>query len=544
MQRIIYILALFLMLASCYDDKGNYDYTDINTVGVGLDEVYPLRLDKDTILTIVPRLAQSLQENQHNLKYLWLHSTTNHNFYGHGQFDTAGIEKDLRFHVDPNEKDLEYEHYFRLNVYDELTGIEYPVNTTIKLVKPYDGAWMILHRRNGQTELGSVEYIAGKRVATADAYYKETGNRFQGKPLCLGQFTTSCKYYGTGSGWNMFSVITDIPREAGVYCQWKKFEKMDSLSRMVAPMAQAGFEFQKMTFFDGGGTYFALALSDGILYQSPRAMKVYKPKVKLDGAVEITHAAKVANISLIYDKAGHRFGFYNNTSDGLGVKKYDPKYFTEEEENADEVKAIPVRDNNVKAADPNRLNPDQQVLYVGAGYNYNPQYSNRTYAYGVTRKGVDSCFIYEFDTRGITSGSDASFSGYYRLKSPKGLDEHSCFASSFSYSGILYYASGNTIYRFDFKQAGGKATPVYTHAGGKAVKMNFARKTKIYEGEYEAYEFDPNRSLGVIFDTGTGKSDFVILNLSETGGIGADSENYPAIQVYPDFGEIKDFVFI
>ena len=33
MRRLIYILAL-LLFVSCYDDKGNYDYEDINTVAV------------------------------------------------------------------------------------------------------------------------------------------------------------------------------------------------------------------------------------------------------------------------------------------------------------------------------------------------------------------------------------------------------------------------------------------------------------------------------------------------------------------------------
>ena len=47
-----------LLFVSCYDDKGNYDYEDINTVAVELDELYSVRLDKDTTLTIVPRLSQ------------------------------------------------------------------------------------------------------------------------------------------------------------------------------------------------------------------------------------------------------------------------------------------------------------------------------------------------------------------------------------------------------------------------------------------------------------------------------------------------------
>ncbi len=541
MKRLIYFI-LGLLVASCYDDKGNYTYQEVNTLDVSLNKVYSVRLDKDTTVTIIPQLSQSLQENEDNLEYTWLHSTTNHNFYGHGKFDTVGLEQNLNFHIDPEAKNLAYAHYFRLNVYDRITDIEYPVNTTIELIKPYVGSWMILHRKNGQTELGSVEYIGGDIVVQEDAYYEETGKRFTGKPQALMSYTTSCKYYGTGSGWNMFTVITDDPVESGVYCQWKHFEKKDSLTRMVAPLAQNSFDFQHITLADGDGTASALLLSGGMLYQSPRAGKIYKPAADLEGEVNITLASKISNNALLYDEAGHRFAFYYNTSDGLGVKKYDPLYFIESEENTNLIKAIPTRDGNVSAVNPNKLPEDQKVLYLGTGYQYASAWTS-VYAYALAKNDT-RCFVYEFNPRGFNYSDNASFNGYYTINIPQGLDESAVFASTPPYSGLLFYASGNTVYRLDFKQAGGKATAIYTHAGGKAVKMKFAKRYLSSSNAFDAYEFDVQYSLGIGFDMGNGKGDFVILNLSSTGSVGGDSEHYPAKQVYTDFGEITDFVFI
>ena len=541
MKRLIYFI-LGLLVASCYDDKGNYTYQEVNTLDVSLNKVYSVRLDKDTTVTIIPQLSQSLQENEDNLEYTWLHSTTNHNFYGHGKFDTVGLEQNLSFHIDPEAKNLAYAHYFRLNVYDRITDIEYPVNTTIELIKPYVGSWMILHRKNGQTELGSVEYIGGDIVVQEDAYYEETGKRFTGKPQALMSYTTSCKYYGTGSGWNMFTVITDDPAEAGVYCQWKHFEKKDSLTRMVAPLAQNSFDFQHITLADGDGTASALLLSGGMLYQSPRAGKIYEPAADLEGEVNITLASKISNNALLYDEAGHRFAFYYNTSDGLGVKKYDPLYFIESEENTNLIKAIPTRDGNVSAVNPNKLPEDQKVLYLGTGYQYASAWTS-VYAYALAKNDT-RCFVYEFNPRGFNYSDNASFNGYYTINIPQGLDESAVFASTPPYSGLLFYASGNTVYRLDFKQAGGKATAIYTHAGGKAVKMKFAKRYLSSSNAFDTYEFDVQYSLGIGFDMGNGKGDFVILNLSPTGSVGGDSEHYPAKQVYTDFGEITDFVFI
>ena len=168
MKQIIYILSLFL-LAACYDDKGNYDYADINTVKVGLDEMYSFRLDKDTTISIVPKLSQSMQENKDNLDFMWVHSVINEFIEGHDDNDTISRVDTLRFRINPDDPDLAYMHYFRLNVYDRLTGINYPLNTTIKLMKPYDGAWMILHNENGHAALGAIEYMGNDIVKTQDA---------------------------------------------------------------------------------------------------------------------------------------------------------------------------------------------------------------------------------------------------------------------------------------------------------------------------------------------------------------------------------------
>ena len=244
----------------------------------------------------------------------------------------------------------------------------------------------------------------------------------------------------------------------------------------------------------------------------------------------------------MYDEAGHRFAFYYNTSDGLGVKKYDPLYFSESEENTNLIKAIPTRDGNVSAVNPNKLPEDQKVLYLGTGYQYASAWTS-VYAYALAKNDT-RCFVYEFNPRGFNYSDNASFNGYYTINIPQGLDESAVFASTPPYSGLLFYASGNTGYRLDFKQAGGKATAIYTHAGGKAVKMKFAKRYLSSSNAFDAYEFDVQYSLGIGFDMGNGKGDFVILNLSSTGSVGGDSEHYPAKQVYTDFGEITDFVFI
>ena len=81
--------------------------------------------------------------------------------------------------------------------------------------------------------------------------------------------------------------------------------------------------------------------------------------------------------------------------------------------------------------------------------------------------------------------------------------------------------------------------------GGKAVKMKFAKRYLSSSNAFDTYEFDVQYSLGIGFDMGNGKGDFVILNLSPTGSVGGDSEHYPAIASVSGFRrDYVDFVFI
>ena len=46
MKIALLLLATVMLTYSCYDDEGNYSYTDINEVGIKLDETINDRLPK------------------------------------------------------------------------------------------------------------------------------------------------------------------------------------------------------------------------------------------------------------------------------------------------------------------------------------------------------------------------------------------------------------------------------------------------------------------------------------------------------------------
>ena len=97
---------IVFLLAACYDDKGNYDYEEINTITVLLDDVYSYRLDGDTTVCIIPELSQSLQKNRDNLEFMWVHSVINEFIEGHDDNDTISRIDTLRFHIVPDDPDF------------------------------------------------------------------------------------------------------------------------------------------------------------------------------------------------------------------------------------------------------------------------------------------------------------------------------------------------------------------------------------------------------------------------------------------------------
>lgn len=277
-------------------------------------------------------------------------------------------------------------------------------------------------------------------------------------------------------------------------------------------------------------------------------MKFYKAPIDdaVTGPMNISHGTKVGFASMCYDKAGRRFLYYYAPNRNT---EYRSNVFSEEKDNPTQYRLslIPTRDLNITTTDPNKLSADKEVLFMGPGYNYDASMNNQIYCYGFAQSiEKDSCYVYEFRSYGLGNSSQAAFSGFYPIKTPEGLNTESCFASSQSYNGILFYAADNKVYRLDFMQTGGKAAPIYTHSGGgKAKVMKFAYKAKVDEDQdFSAYEHDLNRSLGVVFEMPDGTSELVVLNLATTGKVDADGETWPAIQVHKGFGDVKDITFL
>lgn len=554
MKKGFYITMLVLLFYSCLKDDGNYNYSDVNNVVAEMAETYRVRLE-DTLFVLKPEIIQSMKEGgNENLKFVWTHSTRGLNMATIAG-DTVSTSETLSFEV--KEDDKVFAHYFRLSVLDESTNIPYTFETTLQVVKPFTGAWMILHKQDNETRLGAIEYADGKGEAAYDVYRGSTGKKFKYDPvMLLAHNSITASYTGAhvSASYNMFAVITNNMDEAGVYFQSEKFAKKDSLTRMVQASVQSSFDVGKMTLLQGD-QFGTICITDGTLFQGMNGFRLYKAKTdQLTPAdVYLSHGVKLGYSSMFYDQLNRRFVWYNcqgnkASTSATGGTSYYPNSWWEQTENQTSLTDITLSHaDNVSStiADIKNVPVDREVLYMGGGFQ--PQKGsgivrNTIHCYAYARGANGKSYVYVFNTYGVQNPSrTAGFINYYVINTPDQLlqSTNSCFTSGCDFNGIMFFSYGNSVYRLDFTQEGGSVREIYTHdQPGTITRMKIAK----YEGlnttmDYDAYGYDVYKSMGVAIDLGNGKSDFVVLNLSS---VGEEEER----QVYRDFGTITDMVFL
>ena len=540
---IYYMFGILFLLGACYDDKGNYNYSEINEIVVDLAESYVLPLT-DTTLVIRPNISQTLLDRKDNLTYTW--QCSNSTFASAGNADTISYADTVAIVINPDSSEINYNYYLRFNIYDHEYGIMHPYQTRIQVFKPYQGAWMVLHKQGGETRLGSVEYLGEERTSNNDVYYPATGKKLQGEPVNIAchDFAIASEYFENiepaGSpayGYDILMMVTSDGQESGIYNYLNHFYQWNSLQNMIYPDDRNSFDYSKVTTLQGENAY-TLCISNGTLYQAYYGLKFYKvqPATDVTGDINITCGSIVGQSPIAYDSDGRRFLYYPARTNG--TTNLEPDNFDPATDNTATLNLVPNRpgDAGYGIVDLNAIPEDQEMLYIGQGFKYGELPAN-VYGYAFA-KGSENSYVYEFDAQSFYN-SNKLLINYHILTTPEGVDENSCFASGCAYNGILFYTSGNKVYRLDFSQKGGSVSVIYTHSKGTITSMEFAKAGKSTPAAtYPEYIYNPNQELGIAIDNGNGTSDFVILDLNTAGSV---DESHIFERT---FGTIKDIAYI
>ena len=115
-----YILSLLIVtvLASCYEDLGNYDYNEnIYDISVKLNSSYGIRKGSGIMNhTITPEIV-TVDGDKSYLQYLWVIRNNSTSME-----DTLCLTEDAQIRLDPNASDFSYSYTLTLYVTDTKTG--------------------------------------------------------------------------------------------------------------------------------------------------------------------------------------------------------------------------------------------------------------------------------------------------------------------------------------------------------------------------------------------------------------------------------------
>lgn len=173
MRNRIWLFFLLLAFGGCYDDKGNYDYTESNGITIDLGNSMYTAVSGETI-NIEPKFTFALDSNEMGLTYEWKLGD---------QF--LSDKRNLSFYVDTILKENCY-----LRVLDTKTGITYLAYTIFDLTEKHNTqGWLILSEKDGGSYLTYIrEQIANggyNYIEYPGVYEEENHVKLGGKPIGL-----------------------------------------------------------------------------------------------------------------------------------------------------------------------------------------------------------------------------------------------------------------------------------------------------------------------------------------------------------------------
>lgn len=165
LRNLLYILVALLVTASCYDDKGNYDYREINELEIlGIADSYSR--DMDEILVIKPQIEGTFYSDTSRFTYAWIMSNevVSEAFELEYLIDSRPGTKTCRFIVTDKETGVKAFKQFNLSVSSATAG------DLIMVLSKYDGRAELSYLRLlteedislGKTAEWAVNYFQGR----------------------------------------------------------------------------------------------------------------------------------------------------------------------------------------------------------------------------------------------------------------------------------------------------------------------------------------------------------------------------------------------
>lgn len=480
-----------LLLTSCYEDKGNYDYRfdSMNQVDISNVSYQPeayegvsgkvievqLPLTEDKVQRVEAKLSQTLSDNYDNLDFTWYTAyTATKRDPMTGREVTETVRDTLRTngYVDLNfPANTDRNYSVIMEVKDRTTDLDYYAKLNVKTRLLFKNSLFFLHQQGGETFLGNVEKIGTMFESRSNAYKTAkptiTDNPFA-DAVKLGY--TSCPYPEV-NGLMVF-------RSNGRGNTYNVFKALDTYDVPLVPAVSSSFVASRVITVGNiatGNIFKCLLSRDGQFYMGKWAPYYTVPGEDAEeslqsGDYRVTAATVTESYYVLWDAKNNRF-IYQSNSDWF------PFQLNEYAQNPPH-SVYPVMDAKVDFSSLGTLSPVGKTAVYGFIASHNEFFPDAKPQF-IFKDADNNFYLYELtpvDAGGKSRGGDAGASeSAFTITGKKLPDFHpgSNLASItynpwFSTNYIFYAKDGNVIRH---NLSNGDEQVVYTAPAGYTVSV-------------------------------------------------------------------------
>ena len=480
-----------LLLTSCYEDKGNYDYRfdSMNQVDISNVSYQPeayegvsgkvievqLPLTEDKVQRVEAKLSQTLSDNYDNLDFTWYTAyTATKRDPMTGREVTETVRDTLRTngYVDLNfPANTDRNYSVIMEVKDRTTDLDYYAKLNVKTRLLFKNSLFFLHQQGGETFLGNVEKIGTMFESRSNAYKTAkptiTDNPFA-DAVKLGY--TSCPYPEV-NGLMVF-------RSNGRGNTYNVFKALDTYDVPLVPAVSSSFVASRVITVGNiatGNIFKCLLSRDGQFYMGKWAPYYTVPGEDAEeslqsGDYRVTAATVTESYYVLWDAKINRF-IYQSNSDWF------PFQLNEYAQNPPH-SVYPVMDAKVDFSSLGTLSPVGKTAVYGFIASHNEFFPDAKPQF-IFKDADNNFYLYELtpvDAGGKSRGGDAGASeSAFTITGKKLPDFHpGSNLASITYNpwfstNYIFYAKDDNVIRHNLSN--GDEQVVYTAPAGYTVSV-------------------------------------------------------------------------
>ena len=560
MKKIFITLLFAALFVSCYQDKGNYDYTlsDMNEItdviftpaiaDGNLIELQQALNEEDRDCKITVDIKQTKSENYDNLDFYWKISGTN---IKDTVVETRGF-LDIKL---PLAQDLKYS--VLLQIYDRTTTLSYYRSFKVETRPIFKNSLFVLHGKEGERKLGNIEIIEKDTMIYSDAYAKLFGE--ESNPFINSEALCYSTFHDNSNGINKnqhahFMTVFDSDGKASVYDPYGlKFTYSNT-----ATFRPASESFTFARNIQVGSVYYSnffrtVISKEGQFYIGNHFPILYKPghNIEIGETQNNAHvrdyrvtAASITPTRVVLWDAKYNCFLY------LVHNEWLPQYKDQVVSNF--YLSNPVQDANVDFSTLEKSPEGLKAVYSYIQYVEN--YNSDSKPYFIFHDETNNEFWrYELESQAIGEGKDnkanmtrangepdAAFTikGQRLENFEPGEQLNTIVYNSYFTTNYLFYANGGTVYRYNISN--GDNTVMYKAPEGYTVSVIKFRNE-------DSSDFMDNLGLFMSIGLNNGDNGAVAEILLQTSS--DVDETFPTLFYEKDkegnylFGNIKDLQF-